>query len=50
MLIRDDLEFHDSVMRGAMELRSLEQAHIIAPALVPHESIDIPGWRRRLPR
>lgn len=41
--IGDDLEFHHRLVRGPMQLRSLEQGHVVRPA--PHERIDVPGGR-----
>jgi hypothetical protein len=48
--VRDDLEFHDRVVRRAMQLGSLEKPNVVGSALVPHEDVDVPGRRRRAPR
>jgi hypothetical protein len=47
--VGDDLEFHDGLMRGAVQLGSLEKADVVGPTLVMHERIDVPGRRRRTP-
>ena len=46
-LARDDLELHDRLMRRTVQLRGLEEADAVGPALAAHERIDVPGrWRR----
>src|SRR5713101_2455600 len=46
LLVGDDLEFHDRMMRGPMKLGGFQQADIIGPFLMPHEVVDEGRWRR----
>jgi hypothetical protein len=43
------LEFHNGVVGGAMRFCGFEQAYLGGSALVLHQGINIPRWRRSLP-
>jgi len=49
-LARDNVKFHDGLMRRAMQLRCLEQAYIVRLALMVHERADVRTRRRCFPR
>src|SRR5229473_394267 len=46
LLVGDDLEFHDRMMRGTMKLGGFQQADIIGPFLMAHQVVDEGRWRR----
>lgn len=47
LLVSHDLEFHDSMMRSAVQLSRLQQADVVGTLLMAHQRVDIPrGWWR----